>query len=57
LIELLAGIDESKIALEATYGWEWLAELLGEHGYEFTSSGMRVTMLAPGCRTEGKGPV
>jgi transposase len=35
-LELLAEIDgESKIALEATYGWEWLAELLEDHGYEF----------------------
>src|SRR5215211_4745278 len=25
---------ESKIALEATYGWEWLADLLEDHGYE-----------------------
>jgi transposase len=34
-LELLAGIDgESRIALEATYGWEWLADLLGEAGYE-----------------------
>jgi transposase len=34
-LELLEGIDgESKIALEATYGWEWLAELLEEAGYE-----------------------
>jgi transposase len=34
-LELLAGIDgESKIALEATYGWEWLAEVLEEAGYE-----------------------
>jgi transposase len=34
-LELLAGIDgESRVALEATYGWEWLAELLGEAGYE-----------------------
>ena len=34
-LELLAGIDgESKIALEAAYGWEWLAELLEEAGYE-----------------------
>jgi hypothetical protein len=32
---LLEGIDgESKIALEATYGWEWLAELLEQAGYE-----------------------
>src|SRR5215216_5574440 len=34
-VALLAGLDgESKIALEATYGWEWLAELLEDHGYE-----------------------
>jgi hypothetical protein len=34
-LELLAEIDgESKIALEATYGWEWLAELLEDHGDE-----------------------
>jgi transposase len=34
-LELLKEIDgESKIALEATYGWEWLAELLEDAGYE-----------------------
>src|SRR5215211_562644 len=34
-VALLDGLDgESKIALEATYGWEWLAELLEDHGYE-----------------------
>src|SRR5215218_3343031 len=34
-LELLAEIDgESKLALEATYGWEWLADLLQEAGYE-----------------------
>jgi transposase len=34
-LELLARIEgESKIALEATYGWEWLADLLQEAGYE-----------------------
>jgi transposase len=34
-LELLAEIDgESKIALEATYGWEWLADLLEDAGYE-----------------------
>jgi transposase len=34
-LELLAEIDgESKIALEARYGWEWLAELLEDAGYE-----------------------
>src|SRR5919198_1468294 len=32
---LLGELDgESKVALEATYGWEWLADLLEEHGYE-----------------------
>jgi transposase len=34
-LELLDGLDgESKIALEATYGWEWLADVLEEAGYE-----------------------
>jgi transposase len=34
-LALLAEIDgESKIALEATYGWEWLADLLEQAGYE-----------------------
>jgi transposase len=34
-VALLGELDgESKIALEATYGWEWLADLLEEHGYE-----------------------
>jgi transposase len=34
-LELLAEIDgESKIALEATYGWEWLADVLQDAGYE-----------------------
>jgi len=34
-LALLGEIDgEPKVALEATYGWEWLAELLEEAGYE-----------------------
>ena len=34
-LALLGELDgESKIALEATDGWEWLADLLEDHGYE-----------------------
>ena len=34
-LELLHGLgDGAEIALEATYGWEWLADLLEEAGYE-----------------------
>jgi transposase len=34
-LELLGGLDgESQIAVEATYGWEWLAELLEDAGYD-----------------------
>ena len=34
-LELLEEVDgESKIAVEATYGWEWLADVLGEAGFE-----------------------
>jgi transposase len=34
-LELLAGLEgESEVALEATYGWEWPADLLQDAGYE-----------------------
>jgi transposase len=34
-LELLAELEgESEVALEATYGWEWLADLLQDAGYE-----------------------
>src|SRR5205823_11847333 len=34
-LELLQEIgDDAQVALEATYGWEWLADLLEEAGYE-----------------------
>lgn len=34
-LELLGGVEgETKIAVEATYGWEWLAELLEDAGYD-----------------------
>jgi transposase len=32
--ELLGDPDGTHVALEATYGWEWLAELLEEAGYD-----------------------
>jgi transposase len=35
ILALLAEIDgDCRIALEATYGWEWLADLLQDAGYE-----------------------
>ena len=34
-VELLAQLEgDSRIALEATYGWEWLADVLQDAGYE-----------------------
>ena len=34
-LELLGGLEgETQIAVEATYGWEWLAELLEDAGYD-----------------------
>jgi len=34
-LELLGSLEgESQIAVEATYGWEWLAELLEDAGYD-----------------------
>ena len=35
--ELLGDPDGTHVALEATYGWEWLAELLEEAGTTCTS--------------------
>ena len=33
-LELLGDAAQTHVALEATYGWEWLAELLEEAGYD-----------------------
>jgi len=33
-LELLGDAEGTHVALEATYGWEWLAELLEEAGYD-----------------------
>jgi transposase len=33
-LELLGDPNGTHVALEATYGWEWLAELLEDAGYE-----------------------
>lgn len=32
-LELLQGLGDAQIAVEATYGWEWLVELLEEEGF------------------------
>jgi transposase len=34
LLTLLEGVGECRVALEATYGWEWLADVLQDAGYE-----------------------
>ena len=34
ITELLGDPDGTHVALEATYGWEWLAELLEEAGFD-----------------------
>src|SRR5438552_4186379 len=33
-LELLGGSEGTHVALEATYGWEWLADLLADAGFE-----------------------
>src|SRR2546430_7708144 len=33
-LTLLEDVGECRIALEATYGWEWLADVLQDAGYE-----------------------
>ena len=34
LLELLGQAGDCQIAVEATYGWEWLVDLLEDHGYD-----------------------
>jgi transposase len=34
IIELLGDAESTHVALEATYGWEWLAELLEDAGFD-----------------------
>jgi transposase len=34
ILELLGDPESAHVVLEATYGWEWLAELLEEGGYD-----------------------
>jgi transposase len=34
LLELLGGPEGTHVALEATYGWEWLADLLEDAGFD-----------------------
>src|SRR4051794_14855373 len=33
-LALLEGVGECRVALEATYGWEWLADVLQDAGYD-----------------------
>ena len=34
ITELLGDPEETHVALEATYGWEWLAEMLEDAGFD-----------------------
>jgi len=38
VLDVLAGWDDPQVAVEATYGWEWLIELLEDHGISHTLS-------------------
>jgi transposase len=57
-LALLAEVDgESKVALEATYGWEWLADVLQDAGYELHLAPLRTKAIArPGSRTTPSTP-
>jgi hypothetical protein len=52
-LELLGGLEgESQVAVEATYGWEWLAELLEDAGYEIhLAHPLLPTSLRANCAT------
>jgi transposase len=48
--ELLGDPDGVRVALEASYGWEWLADLLQEGGYEVhLAHPLRVRAIAAGA--------
>src|SRR5262249_2695633 len=52
-LELLQGLgDDAEIALEATYGWEWLADLLEEAGFELHLSHPRRTKAIAAARVK-----
>src|SRR5258708_13851148 len=52
-LELLGGLEgESQIAVEATYGWEWLAELLEDAGYEIHLAHPLRTRAIPAARVK-----
>jgi transposase len=56
-LDLLQGLgDDAQIALEATYGWEWLADLLEEAGYDLhLSHPLRTKAIAAAPREDGRG--
>jgi hypothetical protein len=55
-LELLNGLgDDAQIALEATYGWEWLADLLEEAGCELHLAHPLRTKAIAAAGEDGRG--
>ena len=52
-LELLGDAEGTHVALEATYGWEWLAELLEEAGYDLHLAHPLRTRAIAAARVKG----
>jgi transposase len=50
IIDVLRQLTEPEVAVEATYGWEWLIELLEDHGITHTLSHPTATKAIAAAR-------
>lgn len=52
IIDVLSRLREPRVAVEATYGWEWLIELLEDHGIAHTLSHPTATKAIAAARVK-----
>jgi hypothetical protein len=50
IVDVLSRLREPHVAVEATYGWEWLIELLEDHGIAHTLSHPTATKAIAAAR-------
>jgi Transposase len=55
LLELLVQAGDCRVAVEATYGWEWLVDLLEDHGYDIHLSHPSRTRAIAAARVKTDG--
>ncbi len=52
VLECLEGLDEPRVAVEATYGWEWLVELFEDHQIDHALSHPSATRAIASARVK-----